>query len=57
VDVPGPWPFEQSFFLVINLAIGGSWPGNGQEATLPAEMLIEWIRVVDSEVRESPTMI
>jgi beta-glucanase (GH16 family) len=57
VDVPGPWPFEQPFFLVINLAIGGSWPGNGPEATLPAEMLIDWIRVVDSEVRESPTMI
>jgi beta-glucanase (GH16 family) len=54
-DVPGPWPFDQSFFLVINLAIGGSWPGNEPDAsTLPAEMLIDWIRVVDSEVQASP---
>jgi beta-glucanase (GH16 family) len=54
-DVPGPWPFDQSFFLLINLAIGGSWPGNESDAsTLPAEMLIDWIHVIDSEVQASP---
>ena len=54
-DVPGPWPFEKPFFLVINLAIGGRWPGNEPDAsTLPAKMLIDWIRVTDSEVQEAP---
>jgi beta-glucanase (GH16 family) len=50
--VPGPWPFEKPFFLVINLAIGGRWQGNEPDAsTLPAELLIDWIRVADSEVK------
>ena len=54
-DVPGPWPFDKAFFLIINLAIGGRWPGNEPDAsTLPAEMLIDWIRVDGSEVQESP---
>ena len=54
-DVPGPWPFDKAFFLMINLAIGGRWPGNEPDAsTLPAEMLIDWIRVDGSEVQESP---
>jgi beta-glucanase (GH16 family) len=45
-DVPGPWPFTQPFFLVINLAIGGAWPGNDTDRpSLPARMLIDWIRV------------
>lgn len=49
--VPGPWPFDHPFFLVLNLAIGGTWPGNAPAAsTLPAELLIDWIRVTDSEV-------
>ena len=45
-DVPGPWPFTHPFFLVINLAIGGAWPGNDtDQPSLPAHMLIDWIRV------------
>lgn len=28
-DVPGGiWPFDQPFYLLVNLAIGGAWPGN-----------------------------
>ena len=47
-EVPGPWPFTHPFFLVINLAIGGAWPGNDTDnPALPAHMLIDWIHVYE----------
>lgn len=45
-DVPGPWPFDHPFYLLINLAIGGDWPGNDvDDPELPAVMLVDWVRV------------
>jgi beta-glucanase (GH16 family) len=50
-SVPGPWPFDHPFFLVLNLAFGGTCPGNEPiAATLPADLLVEWVRVEGSEV-------
>jgi len=42
------WPFDagQSNFLIINLAIGGDWPGPPDLSTpFPSEMLVDYIRV------------
>jgi beta-glucanase (GH16 family) len=42
------WPFDggQSNFIILNLAIGGSWPGNPDTTTpFPSEMLIDYVRV------------
>ena len=45
-DVPGPWPFDQPFFLLLNLAVGGAWPGNATVApVLPATMLVAEVQV------------
>ena len=45
-DVPGSWPFDHPFFLLVNLAVGGDWPGNDTEDPhLPAVLLVDWIRV------------
>ena len=44
-DVPGPWPFDHDFYLLVNLAIGGDWSGNDTEPELPTSLLIDWIRV------------
>ena len=46
-DVPsGGWRFEHEFYLLLNLAIGGPWPGNqAEEPRLPATMLVDWVRV------------
>lgn len=44
-DVPGPWPFDHDFYLLVNLAIGGDWRGNDTEPELPTSLLIDWIRV------------
>jgi len=42
------WPFDagQSNFLIVNLAIGGDWPGPPDQTTpFPAEMLVDYIRI------------
>ena len=47
--LPGSvWPFDagQSNFFLLNLAIGGDWPGAPNAATpFPAEMLVDYVRV------------
>jgi beta-glucanase (GH16 family) len=42
------WPFDdgQSNFIILNLAIGGDWPGNPTPTTpFPDEMLVDYVRV------------
>jgi beta-glucanase (GH16 family) len=42
------WPFDggQSNFIIINLAIGGSWPGAPNSSTpFPSEMLVDYVRI------------
>ena len=46
--------FDHDFHLLLNLAIGGSWPGNSFDpASLPAAMLIDWVRVRSPHLRTS----
>ncbi|OWY19247.1 hypothetical protein C7N43_38215 [Sphingobacteriales bacterium UPWRP_1] len=45
-DLWGQWPFTQLFHLVINLAVGGNWPGPPDATTqFPATMEADYIRV------------
>ena len=46
-DKPYPAPFNQDFFVQMNLAVGGDWPGNPDEKTDfdKAEFLIDYVRV------------
>ena len=42
------WPFDtgDSAFLILNLAVGGDWPGNPDATTVfPAEMKVDYVRV------------
>ena len=42
------WPFDsgQSNFIILNLAVGGDWPGPPDGSTpFPSEMLIDYVRV------------
>lgn len=41
------WPFDQRFFLLMNLAIGGAWGGQKgiDEAIFPLEYRIDYVRV------------
>lgn len=44
---PGdPWPFQHPNFLLLNLAVGGDWPGSPNASTqFPAQMLVDWVRI------------
>ena len=43
---PYPAPFDQRFHLILNLAVGGRWPGNPDAmTTFPATMLVDYVRV------------
>ncbi|MBT2289348.1 RICIN domain-containing protein [Paenibacillus albidus] len=38
--------FQKPFFLLLNLAVGGNWPGSPNDATpFPAQMLVDYVRV------------
>jgi beta-glucanase (GH16 family) len=39
------WVFDHPFFLLVNLAIGGDWPGSPDESTqFPQEMQVDYVR-------------
>jgi beta-glucanase (GH16 family) len=40
------WVFDHPFFVLLNLAVGGNWPGNPDASTvLPQELVVDWVRV------------
>ncbi|WP_034058051.1 glycoside hydrolase family 16 protein [Lacinutrix jangbogonensis] len=45
-DVTGEWVFNQPFYIIINLAVGGSFVGSpNAETVFPQTMLIDYVRV------------
>lgn len=43
---PENYPFNESFHMLLNLAVGGSWPGNPDETTVfPQSMEVDYIKV------------
>lgn len=43
---PWPAPFDQPFYVILNLAVGGRFPGAPDASTpFPAEMIIDYVRV------------
>ena len=44
------WVFNQPFFIIMNLAVGGYWPGDPNSSTqFPQQMLIDYVRVTTSD--------
>ncbi|MEU3457356.1 discoidin domain-containing protein [Micromonospora sp. NPDC006766] len=42
----GPWVYDHPFYLILNLAVGGDWPGPPDASTpLPAQMLVDYVHV------------
>jgi beta-glucanase (GH16 family) len=47
---PYPAPFDQPFHLLLNLAVGGNFPGSPDGTTVfPATMEVDWVRVYSGE--------
>lgn len=46
-EKPYPAPFNQNFYLQMNLAVGGNWPGNPDKTTdfSKAEFVVDYVRV------------
>jgi len=46
-NFPGTWPFDQGpQFIILNLAVGGSWPGNVDGTTVfPGDMQVDYVRL------------
>ena len=42
------WPFENTFYFILNLAVGGNWPEYPDETTpFPTTLLVDYVRVYD----------
>ncbi len=47
-DLPAgaSWVFDHPFFIILNVAVGGGWPGNPDATTIfPQQMLVDYVRV------------
>jgi len=45
------WPFDQQFHFILNIAVGGSWPGSpNASTTFPQTMEVDWVRVYQQMV-------
>lgn len=59
-DVPGKtWAFDHPFFIILNLAVGGDWPGNPDGTTVfPQTLLVDYVRVYQRATPSStPVML
>lgn len=40
------WVFDKPFFIILNVAVGGSWPGNPDSSSVfPQTMIVDYVRV------------
>ena len=47
-SVPGDWVFDHEFFVILNLAVGGTLGGPvGPDTVFPAKILIDYVRIFE----------
>ncbi|MDM7926582.1 MAG: glycoside hydrolase family 16 protein [bacterium] len=47
---PRPAPFDQAFYLIFNVAVGGNWPGDPDGSTVfPQRMDIDYVRIYEKD--------
>lgn len=50
------WVFTQPQFILLNLAVGGNWPGPPNDSTVfPQRMIVDYVRVYAATNSTSPT--
>lgn len=46
-----PAPFDEQFHIILNVAVGGAWPGPPDGTTsFPQEMVVDYVRVYECEL-------
>ena len=44
------WVYNHNFFMLLNVAVGGGWPGNPDSSSVfPQTMLVDYVRVYERE--------
>lgn len=52
------WPFYQDFHFILNVAVGGNWPGNPDETTVfPQTLEVDYVRVFKYNTNKNTTGI
>ena len=46
-------PFDQPFHLLLNLAVGGNLPGAPDPSALPAELMVDYVRVYECNLNRA----
>ncbi len=50
------WAFDHPFFVLLNVAVGGQWPGNPDASTsFPTSMLVDYVRVYQLKQKPAAT--
>ena len=48
VTPANPWLFAEDYHMLLNVAVGGAWPGSPDGSTVfPQEMRVDWVRVYE----------
>jgi hypothetical protein len=48
-------PFDSPFHFLLNVAVGGNWPGYPDGSSqFPQEMVVDWVRVYSLDVEQAP---
>lgn len=46
ISKAGTWVFDHPFFIILNIALGGDWPGAPDGTTqFPQDMIVDYVRV------------
>jgi hypothetical protein len=54
--LPYHWPFDEDFYFILNLAVGGNWPGNPVDddeishddvTVFPQQLEVDYVRVYE----------
>jgi beta-glucanase (GH16 family) len=46
IESHGKWVFDHPFFIILNVAVGGFWPGDPNSSTVfPQKMYVDYVRV------------
>jgi beta-glucanase (GH16 family) len=49
------WVYDHPFYILLNLAVGGNWPGSPDDTTVfPQQMLVDYVRVYSRKPESHP---
>ncbi len=52
-SVPGEWVYDHPFFIILNVAVGGRWPGPPDDTTtFPQTMKVDYLRIYERALNE-----